>query len=239
MTLWMVRCDVSDERWDTSSDGLRQASTASFASRIDPQVAHNPRSDTPPENSDQPIIDRELSTAQSSAPSTAENSAGTHPTDLASAALQSAREMTRGRPGRRPSRRRRSSTGGGYSGARPDDRDPDLIGNILGRSAVALGWVAPLAEARLFSQWSNVVGADIAARCQPMALAGGELKIAAESTAWATQLRLMAPQILARICKEMPAGTVSKLIITGPSGPSWKRGPWSMRGGRGIRDTYG
>ena len=96
-----------------------------------------------------------------------------------------------------------------------------------------------MAEARLLSQWSSVVGSDIAARCQPMGLVDGELKIAAESTAWATQLRLLAPQILARICKEMPDGTVRKLVISGPTGPSWKRGPWAMRGGRGIRDTYG
>jgi predicted nucleic acid-binding Zn ribbon protein len=113
------------------------------------------------------------------------------------------------------------------------------LGKLVGQAIGELGWVGPLAEARLLGQWATVVGPDIAARCQPIGLADGELKIAAESTAWATQLRLMAPQILGRICKEMPAGTVRKLVITGPVGPSWKRGPWAMRGGRGVRDTYG
>ena len=102
-----------------------------------------------------------------------------------------------------------------------------------------LGWVGPLAHARLMGQWASVVGAEIAARCQPLSLADGELKVSAESTAWATQLRLLAPQILARIARELPAGLVTKLIITGPSSPSWKHGPWSMHGGRGARDTYG
>ncbi|HJQ02074.1 MAG TPA: DciA family protein [Jatrophihabitans sp.] len=113
------------------------------------------------------------------------------------------------------------------------------IGAIVGQSITELGWVGPLAEARLLGHWSSVVGAEIASRCQPVSLVDGELRISAESTAWATQLRMMAPQLLARICHELPPGTVRKLVISGPSGPSWKRGPWSMRGGRGVRDTYG
>lgn len=161
--------------------------------------------------------------------------------DLAAGALRAARSIASGRgEAARPARlKRRRSTGGGYSGARPDDRDPALLGSILGKSMVELGWVAPLAEARLMSQWASVVGAEIAARCQPVSLVDGELKISAESTAWATQLRMMAPQILARITRELPAGMVAKLIISGPSAPSWKHGPWSMHGGRGVRDTYG
>ena len=162
------------------------------------------------------------------------------PPDLAAGALRSARSIAAGRGSGRPARLgRRRSPGGGYSGARPDERDPALIGSILGNTMAELGWVAPLAQARLMSQWASVVGSDIAARCQPVSLVDGELKVSAESTAWATQLRLMAPQILARIARELPAGVVSKLIITGPSAPSWKRGPWSMHGGRGARDTYG
>jgi predicted nucleic acid-binding Zn ribbon protein len=161
--------------------------------------------------------------------------------DLAAGALRSARSIAGGRSGAgRPARlRRRQQSGGGYSGARPDERDPALIGSILPGTLAELGWVAPLAQARLMGQWASVVGAEIAARCQPVSLTEGELKVAAESTAWATQLRLMAPQILARIARELPAGLVTKLIITGPSAPSWKHGPWSMHGGRGARDTYG
>jgi predicted nucleic acid-binding Zn ribbon protein len=109
----------------------------------------------------------------------------------------------------------------------------------MARTAEALGWAAPLAEARLLGMWSEVVGPDIAAHCQPSVLAGTELKITAESTAWATQLRLMAPQLLATVCSQTPPGTVSRLVISGPSGPNWRRGPWAMRGGRGVRDTYG
>jgi predicted nucleic acid-binding Zn ribbon protein len=163
-------------------------------------------------------------------------------TDLASDALRAARAIAAGRPAQLPRlrrRRRHRTESGGYSGAGPDSRDPLAIGAVVDRAVTDLGWTGPLAEARLFGQWAAVVGSEIATRCQPVSLRDGELRIAAESTAWATQLRLLAPQLLKRICAELPAGTVTRLHIAGPSTPSWKHGPWSMRGGRGVRDTYG
>ncbi len=164
-------------------------------------------------------------------------------TDLASEALRAARAIAAGRPAQLPRfrrrRRHRTESAGGYSGAGPDSRDPVALGAIVDRAVTDLGWTGPLAEGRLFGQWAAVVGPEIASRCQPVSLRDGELRIAAESTAWATQLRLLAPQLLKRICAELPPGTVNRLHIAGPSGPSWKHGPWSMRGGRGVRDTYG
>jgi predicted nucleic acid-binding Zn ribbon protein len=164
--------------------------------------------------------------------------------DMASGALASARAIASGKGVTaervaRAKRRRRSSGASRYSGARPDDRDPTVIGAILGKALPELGWIGPLATARLLGQWDTVVGADIAAHCQPVSLTDGDLKVTAESTAWATQLRLMAPRILAKITAELPPGMVKKIVITGPTGPSWKHGPWSVRGGRGVRDTYG
>jgi predicted nucleic acid-binding Zn ribbon protein len=161
-------------------------------------------------------------------------------TDLASAALQAARAIAAGRPAQAPRfrRRRRSEAAGGYSGAGPDSRDPAPIGAIVGQSIEQLGWTAPLSQGRLFGQWAGLVGSEIAARCEPVSLRDGELRITAESTAWATQLRRLAPQMLKRLCAELPPGTVTRLRITGPTAPSWKHGPWSMRG-RGARDTYG
>ena len=60
----------------------------------------------------------------------------------------------------------------------------------------------------------------------------------ADSTAWATQLRLLAPTLVRRLAEELGAGTVDR--GDGPAGraPSWKRGRLQVRG-RGPRDTYG
>jgi predicted nucleic acid-binding Zn ribbon protein len=69
-------------------------------------------------------------------------------------------------------------------------------------------------------------------------LADGVLGVAAESTAWATQLRMMQAQLLAKIADAVGDGVVKSLRITGPSAPSWRKGPRHIAG-RGPRDTYG
>ena len=74
-----------------------------------------------------------------------------------------------------------------------------------------------------------------AGRCT---LENGELTIEAESTAWATQLRLLQGRLLARFATEVGKDVVAKLTIHGPVAPSWEKGPKRVRG-RGPRDTYG
>ncbi|MCL2781731.1 MAG: DciA family protein, partial [Actinomycetia bacterium] len=101
------------------------------------------------------------------------------------------------------------------------------------------GWSRPLAEARLFADWPALVGAEIAAHCEPIGLVDGELRVSAQSTAWATQLRLLAGRLLTRLSAELGPDVVRKVIITGPVAPSWRHGSWSVRGSRGPRDTYG
>jgi predicted nucleic acid-binding Zn ribbon protein len=128
---------------------------------------------------------------------------------------------------------------GGYSGPAPDDTDPQLIGSLLQGYVSERGWERPLADARVFSDWPQLVGADIAAHCTPTALRDGELRVSAESTAWATQLRLLSSTVLKRLADELGPQTVRSVIFTGPAAPSWKHGAWSVRGARGPRDTYG
>jgi predicted nucleic acid-binding Zn ribbon protein len=126
----------------------------------------------------------------------------------------------------------------GYSGAGPDPRDPQRFGDVLAKLVKARGWQKPAAEATVFGAWERVVGPDIAAHSRPVKLADGELTVEAESTAWATQLRLMAAALLKRIAAEVGNNVVRKLHIHGPAAPSWSRGPRRVQG-RGPRDTYG
>ena len=93
-------------------------------------------------------------------------------------------------------------------------------------------------EARVFGEWEKVVGPEVAAHSRPVKLEDGELTVEAESTAWATQLRLLAAKLIVRIASEVGNGVVKKLHIHGPAAPSWSRGPRRVRG-RGPRDTYG
>jgi predicted nucleic acid-binding Zn ribbon protein len=144
------------------------------------------------------------------------------------------------RPGHRSRRRsaeehRRS----GYSGSGPDELDPQHIAGVLSGLLAARGWQRPVTEARVFADWPGLVGADIARHCAPTSLRGGELRITTESTAWATQLRLLTSMLLARLVTELGPEIVTRISVTGPTGPSWSHGGWSVRGARGPRDTYG
>lgn len=157
--------------------------------------------------------------------------------ELARAVLDAAKA----RP--RPTRRRSAGGGSaaarkGWSGPGDDPRDPQPFGTVLGKLIKARGWQRPAAEATLFGQWGKVVGPDLAEHCRPVKLTDGELTIEAVSTAWATQLRLLAKTLLKQIAGEVGHNVVTKLRIHGPAVPSWNRGPRRVRG-RGPRDTYG
>jgi len=146
------------------------------------------------------------------------------------------------RPGRRPvapgaSRRRVAGTA--RSGAGPDARDPQPFGASIARLVTERSWQTPVAVGGAIGRWDQVVGADVAAHCAPESFDEAVLVVRADSTAWATQMRLLAPTVLARLAEELGAGVVERLVVRGPSGPSWKRGPRRAAGGRGPRDTYG
>ena len=145
----------------------------------------------------------------------------------------------------RPRPNRRRATGGrsagarkGWSGPGPDPRDPQPFGAVLNKLIKSRGWQRPAAEATLFGQWEKVVGPEIAEHSRPVKLTDGELTIEASSTAWATQLRLLAKTLLKQIAGVVGHNVVTKLHIHGPAAPSWSRGPRRVRG-RGPRDTYG
>ncbi|GAA3948889.1 DUF721 family protein [Gordonia caeni] len=125
-----------------------------------------------------------------------------------------------------------------WSGAGPDSRDPQPLGRLTGSIARARGWSSKINEGTVFASWEGIVGTDISAHAEPTALTDGVLHVSAESTAWATQLRYMQSQILAKIAAGVGDGVVKSLRITGPSAPSWRKGPLHVSG-RGPRDTYG
>jgi predicted nucleic acid-binding Zn ribbon protein len=90
----------------------------------------------------------------------------------------------------------------------------------------------------VLANWASLVGPEIADHCQPVSLVDGELVLVAESTAWATQLRLMTRTLQARLREQVGDGVVQKVVVRGPVQPDWRRGPRRVQG-RGPRDTYG
>jgi len=125
-----------------------------------------------------------------------------------------------------------------WSGAGPDARDPAPLGSTLKRWLGDVGAGTDLTKATVLGRWKEIVGAEVADHCVPVSLVDGELILHAESTAWATQLRMLAPQIVAKINKEVGHGSVLRIRAQGPTNPSWRFGPRHVSG-RGPRDTYG
>lgn len=124
------------------------------------------------------------------------------------------------------------------SGPRPDDRDPQAFSRSVERLVSDRGWEVDAAVGSLLGRWDHVVGPEIAAHATPEGLEDGVLTVRASSTAWATQLRQLAPALRTRIDAELGRGICTSIRVLGPSAPSWRRGPLSVRG-RGPRDTYG
>jgi len=100
------------------------------------------------------------------------------------------------------------------------------------------GWQAAAAVGSVFGRWPQIVGADLAAHTRPDRLTDGELLVIADSTAWATQVRLLSGTLIRTLNSELGSGTVTKVRVCGPEQPR-RPGEWRVRGGRGPRDTYG
>jgi predicted nucleic acid-binding Zn ribbon protein len=88
-------------------------------------------------------------------------------------------------------------------------------------------------------RWDEIVGPGVAAHCRPETFTEGVLTVRADSTAWATQMRLLVPALMSRLADEVGEQTVTKVVVRGPSGPSWRRGGRVAPGSVGRRDTYG
>jgi predicted nucleic acid-binding Zn ribbon protein len=90
-------------------------------------------------------------------------------------------------------------------------------------------------------RWAQIVGPDIAAHCTPEQFAEAEavLTVRCDSTAWATQLRLLARQLVARLNHELGHGTVRVIRVLGPSAPERRYGRLRAPGSQGPRDTWG
>lgn len=172
-------------------------------------------------------------------------SASARGADLARQALAAARARNAARRSEALQAPRRRTSGGTaalrrrrWSGPGADVRDPAPLAATLRAWAKRAGTQGELTKATVFGRWEQIVGPEIAGRCEPVSLVDGELVLQAESTAWATQLRMLSAQLMAKINAEVGAGTISRIRARGPSAPSWKFGPRHVSG-RGPRDTYG
>jgi predicted nucleic acid-binding Zn ribbon protein len=148
-------------------------------------------------------------------------------------------------PGSASGKQVRPGPAGGRVGARPGfavqprREDPVPLSSAISGLLDAEGWALSAATGSVFGRWAEIVGTDLAGHTRPERLSDGELTVVADSTAWATQVRLLAAQLVLRLNQELGDGTVQRVKVRGPALPDRKPGQWRVRGGRGPRDTYG
>jgi len=159
------------------------------------------------------------------------------PEQVARRALERAKAAARDRgltPGQ-PGRRRRRPVVEAQLAA--SGRDPMLLGDTAANLLAERGWSDEVAVGGVIGRWREVVGDQIAEHCTPESFDEGRLVVRTDSTAWATNLRMLVPELLSRLAKDLGEGVVEEVTVLAPVGPSFKRGPRSVRG-RGPRDTW-
>lgn len=149
----------------------------------------------------------------------------------AAVAAEALRRVTR-------STRRASKTPRRSTPAFSNDRDPAALGSSIERLVNEKGWQDRSAVALLLGQWPRIVGPELAEHVTPGTFEDGVLVLQTDSTAWATQLRLLLPEVHRTIDAHVGSGVVERIRIIGPQAPSWTAGQRRVKG-RGPRDTYG
>lgn len=156
--------------------------------------------------------------------------------------LDLARSIARGLAGRTGARRKKlrntRRADPVSSSAHPDDRDPQALDATVGRLVADQGWGTDLRVHGVFGRWESVVGPEVAAHVTPETYSDGRLVVRTDSTAWATQMKLLAGNLVHRLNEDLGDGTIEVIDVLGPHTPRWTSGRFRVKG-RGPRDTYG
>ena len=133
--------------------------------------------------------------------------------------------------GTRRQQKKQARRGGGLrSGARADGRDRWRSGAAINRLITERGWETPAAVGGVMGRWPQIVGEDLAKHCVAGEVRRGRAgpDRACDSTAWATKLRLLAPQLVARLNEDLGHGTVRLIKVLGPGGPARATAPGTL-----------
>ena len=158
---------------------------------------------------------------------------------LAAEALAEAKADARARGDLPAGHHRQAGGAGALAEAKRARRDdPQPLSAAIGGLLDGRGWQQQAAMGSVFGRWADIVGPDLAAHTRPDTFADGELAVTADSTAWATQVRLLAPELIRRLNAELGDGIVRRVKLRGPAPPR-RRGGWRVPGSKGPGDTYG
>lgn len=83
----------------------------------------------------------------------------------------------------------------------------------------------------IWSRWTDIVGADVAAHCRPASFKGGVLVVRVDSTVWASEMGYLAPELARRVNDAVRSAVVERVEIrVEPAGR--RQGSDAVRAGR-------
>jgi predicted nucleic acid-binding Zn ribbon protein len=96
-------------------------------------------------------------------------------------------------------------------------RRPEALGSLLEGFVASRRWETRVRGATVFSRWTDIVGPDLAARCEPVRLARGNLLVRAENASWATQLKYMLTHVAEKANDVLGSDMVRQVsVVVGP-----------------------
>jgi predicted nucleic acid-binding Zn ribbon protein len=98
-------------------------------------------------------------------------------------------------------------TGDGHDG------EPARVGRGLDRLMKHLGGPSAQTVEGVFARWPEIVGEQVATHTRPLSLRDGALVVAVDDPAWATELRFLEAEILARVRDVLAAEDVERLEV--------------------------
>ena len=95
----------------------------------------------------------------------------------------------------------------------PDGPPPRRVGEDLDAVVRRAGGAGGVAAVSVFSRWAEAVGPAVAAHARPLRLDGTRLVVGVDGPAYATQLRLLSGQLLARLRDLVGPGAVDSVQV--------------------------
>ena len=101
--------------------------------------------------------------------------------------------------------------------------EPMRVKQLLGPLGRKIGIADSAASSRLWQEWVEIVGPDVAAHAEPTSLRDGVLRVRTESSVWATEIGYLTGEIARRANEVAGAGTVREVRVWTSPAPITRR----------------
>jgi hypothetical protein len=90
---------------------------------------------------------------------------------------------------------------------------PRPLSGVVQESLAGLGLAERLREAEIWRVWTDVVGATLACRAQPLRIINGTLTVAVSSAPWMQELRFMTSMMKEKLNNRLGAEVVREIVL--------------------------